>query len=61
MSDEELHNVQAHEGRPVGVKLLVEFSPDEAERLTQLADEASVTLTDYVRRLVNDAAATRAR
>lgn len=61
MSSSEFHNVQAHEGRPVGVEVMVEFPPDEAERLTRLAEEAGVTLAEYVRRLVGDAAVARSR
>lgn len=58
--DESLTNVEVHEGRPVGVKVLVEFDPDEAKRLTELAEEAGLSLADYLKRLV-DAAVARAR
>jgi hypothetical protein len=58
--DESLSNVEVHEGRPVGVKVLVEFDPEEAKRLTKLAEEAGLSLDDYLKRLV-DAAAARAR
>lgn len=51
--------IEAHEGRAVGVKVLVDFDPDEATRLTQLANEAGLPLTDYLKRLVADAATTR--
>ncbi|MCP9489738.1 MAG: hypothetical protein MSC31_07655 [Solirubrobacteraceae bacterium MAG38_C4-C5] len=61
MSDDGFTNVQSHEGRSTGVKLLVEFPPQEAERLTRLADEAGLSLGDYVRRLVSEAAAVRSR
>jgi hypothetical protein len=57
LSEEGFRGVRAHEGRQVGMKLLVELPPDEARRLTQLADEKGTSLTGCVRRLVNDAAA----
>ena len=61
MSESEPTDVQAHEGRPVGIKVLVEFDPEEAKRLTELAEEAGLSLDAYLKRLVDDAAATRAR
>ena len=61
MSESEPTNVQVHEGRPVGVKVLVEFDSEEAKRLTELAEEADLSLDAYLKRLVDDAAATRAR
>ena len=46
MSQEEpLTNVEDHEGHPVGVKVLVEFEPEEARRLTQLAEDAATART----------------
>lgn len=61
MKESESTNIQAHKGRPVGVKVLVEFGPDEAKRLTALAEEAGVSLDAYLRRLVDEAASARAR
>jgi hypothetical protein len=62
MSQEEpLTNVEDHEGHPVGVKVLVEFEPEEARRLTQLAEEAGLSLASYLKRLAEDAATARTR
>ena len=62
MSQEEpLTNVEVHEGRPVGVKVLVEFEPEEARLLTQLAEEAGLSLASYLKRLAEDAATARTR
>lgn len=61
MSESKPANIQAHSGRAVGVKVLVEFDPDEAKRLTELAEAAGVPLDTYVKRLVDDAAMPRVR
>ena len=61
MSKSDQPNVQVLEGRPVGIKVLVEFDPDEAMRLTRLAEEAGLSLDNYLKRLVGEAATTRAR
>ncbi len=61
MTAHKLTNVEAHEGRAVGIKVLVEFDPAEAKRLTELAESAGLSLSDYVKRLVEDAAAARSR
>jgi hypothetical protein len=61
MSQEPLTNVEVHEGHPVGVKVLVEFEPEEARRLAQLAEESGLSLASYLKRLAEDAAATGAR
>jgi len=61
MSKSDQPNVQVLEGRPVGIKVLVEFDPDEAMRLTRLAEEAGLSLDNYLKRLVGVAATTRAR
>lgn len=61
MTDKTPTNVKRHAGRRVGVKLLVELDPDEAERLTELAEEAGAPLDAYVKHLVEEAAAARAR
>lgn len=53
--------VEAHDGRPVGVKVLVEFQPEEARRLAELAEAAGLSLAAYLKRLAEDAAAARAR
>ena len=44
MGTDEYTNVEAHEGRPVGIKLELDFSPDEARRLTELAANAFRTV-----------------
>jgi hypothetical protein len=54
-------HVEAHEGNPVGIKVLVEFSPEEAQRLTELAEDAGLALARYLKRLVEEAATARAR
>ena len=56
MSTSEPTNIQAHEGRPVGVKVLVEFEAEEAKRLTELAEQAGLSLDSYLKRLVEEAA-----
>lgn len=56
-----LTNIQVHEGRPVGVKVLVEFRGDEAKRLTELAEEAGLSLDAYLKGLVDEAATARTR
>jgi hypothetical protein len=61
MSTDEYTNVEAHEGRPVGIKLELDFSPDEARRLTELAAAAGLPLTQYIKRLLEETAAARAR
>ena len=61
MSTREPTNIQAHEGRPVGVKVLVEFDVDEAKRLTELAEQAGLSLDAYLKHLVDEAATARAR
>lgn len=61
MNQESLTNVEAHEGRPVGIKVLVEFEPEEARRLTALAEEAGLSLSSYLKRVAEDAAAARTR
>ena len=61
MSKSDQPNVQVLEGRPVGIKVLVEFDPDEAMRLTRLAEEAGLSLDNYLKRLVGEAATTRVR
>ena len=61
MSKSDQPNVQVLEDRPVGIKVLVEFDPDEAMRLTRLAEEAGLSLDNYLKRLVGEAATTRAR
>ncbi len=61
MSKSKPSNIQAHEGRPVGVKVLVDFEPDEAKRLTELAEEAGLSLDAYLRRLVDEAVTARTR
>ncbi len=61
MTAQKLANVETHEGRAVAVKVLVEFDPAEAKRLTQLAESAGLSLGDYVKRLVEEAAAARSR
>lgn len=60
MNDRKPNNVHLHEGHPVGVKVLVEFDPDEAKRLTELAEAAGVPLDVYLKRLVDEAARARA-
>jgi|AntDryMetagUQ889_1029465.scaffolds.fasta_scaffold05142_3 hypothetical protein len=57
MSTSEPSNIQAHEGRSVGV----EFGADEAKRLTELAEEAGLPLDAYLKHLVNEAAIARTR
>lgn len=59
MSDRGFTDVQTHDGHPAGIKIQVEFSPDEAKRLTGLAEEAGLPLADYLRSLVSDAASAR--
>jgi hypothetical protein len=59
MSKDEPTNIQVHEGRPVGVKVLVEFGVDEAKRLTELAEETGLSLDAYLKRLVDEAATAR--
>ncbi len=61
MSETKPTNTQTHEGRPVGVKVLIEFGPDEAKRLTELAEEAGLSLDAYLKRLVDEAATARTR
>ena len=61
MNTREPTNIQAHEGRPVGVKVLVEFGADEAKQLTELAEEAGLPLDAYLKHLVNEAATARTR
>lgn len=61
MSADEYTNIEVHEGRPVGIKVQVDFSPTEAQRVTELAAEAGLPLTQYLKRLVEEAAAARAR
>lgn len=61
MSESKPVNVQTHRGRPVGVKVLVEFDADEAKRLTELAEAAGLTLDAYLKRLVDEAATARVR
>jgi hypothetical protein len=61
MSTSEPTNIQAHEGRPVGVKVLVEFEAEEAKRLTELAEQAGLSLDSYLKRLVEEAATARTR
>jgi hypothetical protein len=61
MTADERNNVESHEGRPVGIKVQVDFSPEEARRVTELAEQAGLPLTQYLRRLVDEAAAARAR
>ncbi len=41
--------------------MLVEFGPDETKRLTELAEEAGLSLNAYLRRLVDEAATAPAR
>jgi len=41
--------------------VLVEFEPEEARRLTQLAEEAGLSLASYLKRLAEDAATARTR
>jgi hypothetical protein len=61
MSTSEPTNIQVHEGRPVGVKVLVEFGADEAKRLTELAEEAGLSLDAYLKHLASEAATARTR
>jgi hypothetical protein len=61
MSADEYSNVEVHEGRPVGIKVQVDFSPAEAQRVSELAAEAGLPLTEYLKRLVEEATAARAR
>ena len=61
MSHEEYTNIEAHDGRPVGIKVLVDFSAEEAARVTELAELAGIPLTQYLKRLVDEAAAARTR
>jgi hypothetical protein len=61
MTTDEFSNVEVHEGRPVGIKVLVEFAPEEARRLAERAEEAGLPLAQYVKQLVDEAAAARAR
>ena len=60
MSTDEYTNIEAHEGRPVGIKFELEFSPDEARRHTKLAADAGLPLTQYIKRVLEETAA-RAR
>ncbi len=61
MSDDEYTNIQAHDGHPVGIRVLIDFSADEAARVTELAELAGIPLTQYLKRLVDEAAAARTR
>lgn len=61
MSANDYGEIEAHEGHPVGIKVLVDFSPEEAQRVTELAEQAGMSLPRYLRRLVEEAAAARAR
>jgi hypothetical protein len=60
MSASEYKDIEAHDGHPVGIKVLVDFSPQEAQRVTELAEQAGIPLTQYLKRLVEEAAAARA-
>ncbi len=61
MTEEKLSNVERHQGRPVGVKVLAEFDPPEAKRLIELSEQAGLSLAGYLKRLVEEAAAARLR
>jgi len=61
MSAEEYTNIEAHDGRPVGLKVQLDFSPEEAKRVTELAAQAGLPLTQYLKRLAEGAATARAR
>ena len=61
MTNSDPTNIQTHEGRPVGVKVLVEFEAGEAKRLTELAEQAGLSLDAYLKRLVDQAATARTR
>jgi predicted DNA binding CopG/RHH family protein len=61
MSTGDYANIEAHEGRPVGIKVELDFSPDEARRLTELAAAAGLPLTQYIKRVLEETAAARAR
>ncbi len=61
MTEEKLTSVERHEGRPVGVKVLAEFDPAQAERLIELSEQAGLSLADYLKRLVEEAATARSR
>jgi len=41
--------------------VLVEFGAEEAKRLTELAEEAGLSLDAYLKRLVDEAATARTR
>jgi len=57
MTANELDHIEGHDGRAVGIKVLVDFSPEEAERVSELAELAGIPVTQYLKRLVDDAAA----
>ncbi len=59
MTADRYDDIEAHEGHPVGIKVLIDFSPEEAKRVTELADLAGLTLTQYLKLLVEEAAAAR--
>ena len=59
MAASEFDNIEVHDGRPVGMKVLVEFSPEDARRVTELAELAGIPVAQYLKRLVDEAAAAR--
>jgi hypothetical protein len=61
MSANDYGEIEAHEGHPVGIKVQVDFSPEEAQRVAELAERAGMPLTQYLKWLVEEAAAARAR
>ncbi len=61
MSKSEPTDIQTHEGRPVGAKVHVEFGGDDATRLTELPEDAGLSLDAYLKRLVDEAATARTR
>jgi hypothetical protein len=59
MAASEFDNIEVHDGRPVGMKVLVEFSPEDAQRVSELAELAGIPVAQYLKRLVDEAAAAR--